>query len=93
MTVQALENIPTKSLNNRKKLAGFALYAVWLGASFAIGAALYRFFTDGLIPIRTIETSLMALVVSIPVYRERKRILAELEKRGKENKGNPFLIS
>lgn len=82
MNAQIFEYYSTPKLQNRKKLASIALFAVWFGASFAIAAAFFKLSVDGALPTRTLVTAIIALIASIPVFLERKAIVSILEKRG-----------
>lgn len=81
MTTKPLDTISTAQLIKREKFSRIALLTVWLGASFAIFATCYRFFLDGNLPISTFIMVIIALIASIPVFYEKKQILAILEKR------------
>ncbi len=76
-----LDDLSTEALQQKKRLSTVALITVWLGAAFAIGAALFVWSRDGILPETTFYTAIVALLVSVPVFFEKKRIVRLLEDR------------
>tara|TARA_Y100000588_G_scaffold359888_1_gene419250 strand:- start:1096 stop:1347 length:252 start_codon:yes stop_codon:yes gene_type:complete len=74
MNSPAFENFTTEQIKKRKRLTTLALNLVWIGACIGILAAVSRLFTNGAIEETTLLFSLITILVSVPVYRERKRI-------------------
>lgn len=69
-----LDHLSTKALIQRNRLATFALIVVGLGATFAIGAAIYKWYTTGFMPETTLYTAIWALIAALPVFLQKKRI-------------------
>lgn len=76
-----LDHLSTKALLQKKRFSTIALITVWLGAAFAIGAAIFVWSRDGVLPETTFYTAIIALLVSAPVFFEKKRIGQLLENR------------
>lgn len=76
-----LDNLSTESLRQKKRFSTIALLTVWVGAAFAIAAALFVWSRDGVLPETTFYTAIIALMLSLPVFFEKKRILKLLEVR------------
>ena len=66
-------------LRQRIQFATIAILLVWLGGSIGILAALSKLLFGEPIEMTTLMVSLIALIVSIPVMRERKNLKAQLE--------------
>lgn len=81
MTTTSLEDMSTKELSVRKKFAEIALKLVWSGAAIAIAAVLFRYLLEGVFPATPFFTSIIALLISIPVYQDKKQIALELVQR------------
>ena len=81
LTKQQLTQLSTKDLRRRKNLHQIALGVVWLGGGFAFGAGLARMGDGNPEVIEMMSTAAMALMVSIPVYFQKKKILAVLRAR------------
>ena len=81
MRKEILEQKSTKSLQSEQQFTNFALNSVWFGAAFAFVASGYRYFQDGVFPTSTFIFAFLALLASIPVYYDRKRIVAVLKSR------------
>lgn len=82
MLTENFETFSTQSLIKRRIFSNVALIMVWIGAAIAIGAVVYRFLTNGEFPSLTLIVSVLALIVSVPVYRERMLISKILNRRG-----------
>ncbi len=78
---QILESMSTKSLDQKRKFSTFALNAVWIGGAIAINASVIKSAVSGVFPATTFVMAIVALLVSIPVYQERKMILEILGAR------------
>lgn len=76
-----LTTLSTANLSTRRTLARAALPFVWCGAIFAIGASLYSLGLTGELPTETFFMALIASLVSIPVWREKKLIETILVER------------
>jgi len=77
-----LDHLSTKALIQKKQFSSIALITVWLGATFALGATLYAWSRDGVLPETTFFMAIIALVASFPVCSERKQIVLLLKERG-----------
>ncbi|MEL6141405.1 MAG: hypothetical protein AAFQ37_14660 [Bacteroidota bacterium] len=80
-TIQQLDTLSTKSLETRKRFSNLALLCVWIGAGIAFLALLFSLSVTGTFHFTLFVTICLALLASLPVYIEKKRILAILEKR------------
>ena len=76
-----LDHLSTKALLQKKRFSTVALITVWLGATFAIGATLFVWSRDGVLPETTFYTAIIALLASAPVFIEKKRIVQLLATR------------
>lgn len=81
MSRQILDSMSTRNLDQKNKLARFALIAVWLGGAIAINATIIRYAMTGYFPTETLVMAIIALLISIPVYRERQVIVDILRSR------------
>lgn len=80
--LQKFEAFPTHVLHQRFKLTNFALNLVWIAAALSIVIGVYRMAaTKGTIGASAIFMALLAVLASIPVYFERKRIQRILKQR------------
>jgi hypothetical protein len=82
MTTETFETLPTDKLQKRKRFNTIALYLVWLGAALAIVASLYRYSLDGLFPTETFAMAMIALLASVPVLLEKRKVSRILSGRG-----------
>lgn len=80
-TLKHLATLSTTDLKKRKNLHQIALGVVTFGIAFAIGAALSRLINDGFIAYDLLYGVFFALTASIPVYIQKRRILAVLRSR------------
>ena len=76
-----LDHLSTKDLTQRSRLATFALLLVGLGATFAIGAATYKWYVTGFLPETTLYTAIGVLIAALPVFFQKRRITQLLAKR------------
>ena len=81
MTTKPLDSYSSEELIKMKKLFNIALITVWVGASIATSAVLYRYFSDNVFPSQTIIIAGLAILASFPTYREKKQIALVLAKR------------
>ena len=79
--LQRLSTFSTEDLKKRKNLHQIALGIVWFGIACAIGAALSRLINDGFIAYELLYGVFFAFTASIPVYIQKKRIVAVLRSR------------
>ncbi len=79
--MHTLHSISSEGLQRKQRFASFALSMVWMGASFAVGAAFYRLSLSGEFPTITFVVALIALLASVPVYREKRMIRSILRQR------------
>jgi hypothetical protein len=83
MTSSKLEKLSTQSLRFMNRFSRIALLMVWIGAGIAFTAVLFSLIARGWFPAVTFFTTVAGLLLSIPVYRERKQVLAVLAERNK----------
>lgn len=81
MTSEVFTNYTTEALIKRIKFSTLALYTVWAGGAIGILASLSKIVSSGGIEATTFVVSVLALLVSILVYRERKRIIEIVQDR------------
>lgn len=81
MTSEVFTNYTTAALIKRVKFSSLALYTVWAGGTIGILASLSQIVTSGGIESTTFVVSVLALLVSIPVYRERQQIIEIVQDR------------
>lgn len=81
MTSEVFTNYTTESLIKRIRFSSLALYTVWAGGTIGILASLSQIITSGGIESTTFVISVIALLVSIPVYRERQQIVEIVQDR------------
>lgn len=75
------ETWPTRNLLNQKRFSIAAVAIVWTGAAFAFGAAMFQLLNVGNLPTTTLLVAIIAVVASIPVYLDAKRIARVLRNR------------
>jgi len=80
-TLQRLQQFSTEELKKRLSLHRFALGAVWLGAGFAFGIGLARMDNTNPEVLQMMLVSGLALLASIPVYRQKRRISTVLSEK------------
>jgi hypothetical protein len=78
---EVFEDYSTENLRKRKRLSDMALYAVWIGGSIGILAALSGLISGGGVESTTLVCSVLALLASIPVYFERRKIAGIMAER------------
>lgn len=83
MLKQSFESMSTESLRQQSRLSNIALNTVWLGAAFALVAAVLKGAVTGLTPGITVLMALLALLASVPVYRQRQKMVQILAGRGR----------
>lgn len=81
MTSEVFTYYSTEALIKRIKFSTLALYTVWVGGTIGILASLSQIVTSGGIEATTFVVSVIALLVSIPVYRERQQIIEIVQDR------------
>lgn len=81
MALSELQQQSTESLQAKSRFSQIALLTVWIGAGIAIAAVLFNLMARDLFPATTFITALIALLASIPVYRERRQVQTVLAER------------
>ncbi len=81
MTSEVFTNYTTEALIKRVKFSSLALYTVWIGGAIGILASLSQIVSSGGIEPTTFVVSSLALLASIPVYRERQHIIGIVQDR------------
>lgn len=75
------ETFTLSQLIKRKRFSDIALYAVWTGGLIGIGAAISKVFTAGGLETTTLVVSVLALLASLPVFREKQRIIEVIRRK------------
>ena len=81
LSYHRLTQLSTTDLKRRMNFHRIALYVVWFGGSFAIGAALYQLINKDLMAYETFKAAALALMASYPVYIRKTKIAAVLKTR------------
>ena len=81
LSIEKLTQFSTKELKRRLNLHHVSLWIVWLGGGFAFGVGLAKMEAGDPLVSQMLTMSGLALLASIPVYKQKLRIQSVLKQR------------
>lgn len=83
MQSEVFQNYSTEVLKKRIRFSNIALCTVWGAGLLGVLASFSKLTTTGTVETVTLVISLVSLLASIPVYKEKQKIIGILKNRNR----------